>query len=104
MSRAILAIFLASSPMRSRSVMVLTTVMIMRRSTAAGWRRAITWLQASSSSTSCRLTWRSLAITCSISSHVAGFKPVHGKDHLLLDQSAHRQHARAQALEIGIEL
>ena len=49
---AILAIFFASSPIRSRSVMVLITVMIMRRSTAAGWRLAMIWPQVSSSSTS----------------------------------------------------
>jgi hypothetical protein len=35
---------------------------------------------------------------------VAGLQAVHGALHLLLDQAAHRQHARAQALEIGIEL
>ena len=35
---------------------------------------------------------------------VAGFEAVHGADQLLFHEAAHRQHARAQALEIGIEL
>ena len=43
---AMRAIFVASSPMRSRSVMVLLTAMIRRRSVAAGWRLAMIWLQA----------------------------------------------------------
>ena len=55
--RAILA---ASSPMRSRSVIVLTTIMIMRRSPAAGWRRAMMVLHSSSIATSSAFTrWSS---------------------------------------------
>jgi len=46
------AILLASSPMRSISTIALATPMIMRKSPAVGWRRAITWLTRRSSSIS----------------------------------------------------
>jgi hypothetical protein len=57
---AVAAIFLASSPMRSRSVIVLITMITIRKSTAVGWRRAMIWVQLSSISTSSLLTrWSS---------------------------------------------
>ena len=61
------AIFSASSPMRSRSVIILMTVTIMRRSCAAGWRRAMMCAQSSSICTSSAFTRWSLAIVCSAS-------------------------------------
>src|SRR3989344_8397323 len=59
------AIFSASSPMRSRSVMVLVTAITRRRSLAAGWRRAMIWLHSSSMVTSSLLTLVSSMITAS---------------------------------------
>ena len=43
-----LAIFLASSPARSRSVTILLMPSTRRRSEAVGWRLAMTWAQSSS--------------------------------------------------------
>src|ERR1700674_334880 len=65
---AMRAIFSASSPMRSRSVMVLTMAITMRRSPAAGCRRAMTWVLSSSIATSRALTRWSLVITSLASS------------------------------------
>ena len=59
------AILVASSPMRSKSVMVLIIIKIMRKSLAAGWRRAIMWLQSSSTCTSKSLTRWSFLMTFS---------------------------------------
>src|SRR5450631_537374 len=62
------AMLTASSPMRSKSVTILSPVVISRRSLAAGWRRARMRRQRSSMSTSRRLISRSPSITCSPSS------------------------------------
>src|SRR5690606_39169384 len=64
---AILAIFFASSPMRSRSRMVLVTAITMRRSVAAGWRRAMRVVQSSSISISRASMASSRLITVSAS-------------------------------------
>ena len=63
-----LAIFCASSPMRSRSVMVLIIAMMKRRSPAAGWRRANTVTHSSSMDTSQEFSLNSFSSTVSASS------------------------------------
>src|SRR5574343_140104 len=57
--RTPLAIFLASSPARSRSVTILLMPNTRRRSEAAGWRLAMMWAQSSSMAFSRSLTLRS---------------------------------------------
>src|SRR5438045_1051208 len=59
------AIFAASSPMRSRSVTILMIASTIRKSPAAGWRRAIRWLQSVSMLTSSAFTRWSSATTAS---------------------------------------
>src|SRR5919198_27339 len=69
------AIFCASSPILSRSVTVLVMAKISRRSFAAGWRLTITCLQS-----------------------------LDRAPDLRFDQAAHLEHARADRLELGVEL
>ncbi len=64
MSRAMRAILVASSPMRSRSVTILETARIRRRSEAAGWRRTMIWPRSLSIASSSSFTLESAAITC----------------------------------------
>src|SRR5579864_2647100 len=59
------AIFSASSPARSRFVMVFEIAISRRRSRAAGWRRAMMLLHSSSISTSIVFRRASAVITCS---------------------------------------
>ena len=103
-SFAMRAIFSASSPMRSRSVMVLMTAMISRRSLAAGWRRAMMWLHASSSSTSIAFTRWSFSLMRSISAMFAGVERIDRAADLLLDETAHLQDAGADRLQLDVEL
>jgi hypothetical protein len=67
-SRAKRAIFAASSPMRSRSVTILLTAMMRRRSEAAGCRRTITVRRSSSSARSRSFTRASEAMAASMRS------------------------------------
>ena len=62
-----LAMFLARSPMRSRSPAIFNTVMMWRRSLAMGWRRAIIRMVCSCRSRSSRSMLRSLATAASAS-------------------------------------
>jgi hypothetical protein len=85
--------------------MVFTTVMIMRRSTAAGWRLGDDVLQSSSIATSCRLTWRSVAIDLfDAAVVVARDEGVDRELDLLLDEPAHLEDAGPEGFELGIEL
>ena len=62
-----LAMFLARSPVRSRSPAIFSTVMMWRRSLAMGWRRAIIRMVCSCSSRSSWSMARSLATALSAS-------------------------------------
>src|SRR6185369_12201762 len=64
LSFAVRAIFVASSPMRSRSVTILLAARIRRRSEAAGWRRTMMCPRSLSIATSSSFTLASAAITC----------------------------------------
>ena len=99
-----LAIFDASSPMRSRSITDLEMLMIRRRSEAAGWRRARN-AQAFLVDVGFHLV--DLVIDLA---HLLGQAGVgldqrgDGVVDLLLDQTAHRQEVAAHFLQLGVEL
>ena len=97
---ALYAIFLTSSPMRSRSLTILLTVRTMRRSTAAGWRRAMICAHCWSMSICSWLIAASSAPTASssVASRPRCSSAAIARVELLLDQAAHRQHAGADRL------
>jgi hypothetical protein len=95
--------FSVSSPMRSRSVMVLMTATISRRSDAVGLRVARMRLQSSSIDTSMALTLWSRRATSSPSRAVPRDEGLHAVLKLLLDEPAHLQDPGADALEVRVE-
>ena len=84
-----LAMFLARSPVRSRSPAILSTVMMWRKSFAIGWRRAIIRMVCSCSSRSSWSMARSLKTTFSPSLRIALFERIKRLRQQPLGQPAH---------------
>ena len=89
--------------MRSRSVIVLMTATIRRRSEAVGPRVARMRLQSSSIATSMALTLWSSRATSSPSRLSPEYERLDAVLQLLLDEPAHLQDPGADALEVGVE-
>ena len=95
-----LAMFLARSPMRSRSEATRIATMISRRSRAIGWRLAIVRIAFSSIWRSRTSIFSSFWMTRSANARVARDQRVDGIGQLLLGEAAHLGQHGLEAVEI----
>ena len=100
--KARLPMFLARSPIRSRSPEMRIAEIVSRRSMATGWRRAIIRI-ARSSTSRCSTSSRVSAAMTLWASGVSRRPEPHGVGEHLLGDAAHLGDAAAQILQIRVE-